>query len=84
MELCRVVRSQAIAKYYSANHNLNTWKKAKMSGGDSIKLQSRKNPIIKTLDTPEFRAIFSPELEKIIHTFKFHNYEIRLAGGPVR
>lgn len=54
-----------------------------MSSGDSF-LKSRPNPVIKKLDTPEFRAIFKPELETIIEVFKSHNHEIRLAGGPVR
>lgn len=54
-----------------------------MSGGDSI-LKTRENPIIKTLDTPEFHAIFSPELRVIIDVFKSHNHDLRLAGGPVR
>lgn len=54
-----------------------------MNSGDSF-LKIRPNPIIKRLDTPEFNAIFSPELDVIIKVFKNYNHEIRLAGGPVR
>lgn len=54
-----------------------------MSGGDSAR-KSRPDPIITQLDTPEFHAIFSQELLCIKTIFKKYNYEIRLAGGPVR
>ncbi len=36
------------------------------------------------LDTPEYRKIFTPELQQLLDIFQRHGYEIRLAGGPVR
>lgn len=44
----------------------------------------RSDPIIKTLDTPEFKSIFTPELESLSELFKKYNYELRIAGGAVR
>ena len=44
----------------------------------SAKLQTSK------LDTPEFQALFTPELKELISLFKKHNYELRIAGGAVR
>lgn len=44
----------------------------------------RKDPVIKTLDTPEFQSIFTPELHDLAALFKKYNYEIRVAGGAVR
>lgn len=44
----------------------------------------RSDPIIKTLDCPEFKSIFTPELEELASIFKRYNYEIRVAGGAVR
>lgn len=55
-----------------------------MSGGDSLQEKVREDPIITKLDSPQFQAIFSPELRVIIETFKKYDFEIRLAGGPVR
>ncbi|XP_063991356.1 CCA tRNA nucleotidyltransferase 1, mitochondrial isoform X1 [Diachasmimorpha longicaudata] len=45
---------------------------------------SRSDPIIKKLETPEFKSIFTPELEVLTSLFKKYNYEIRIAGGAVR
>lgn len=36
------------------------------------------------LDTPEFHSLFTPELKKLVSFFEKNNYEIRIAGGPVR
>ncbi|XP_073827719.1 CCA tRNA nucleotidyltransferase 1, mitochondrial [Musca autumnalis] len=44
----------------------------------------RENPIVKKIDTPEFRSIFTEELETLVDLFKKHNYELRIAGGAVR
>lgn len=56
-----------------------------MSGGDTnLNLKIRPDPVIAKLDTPEFHAIFSPELRVIIEIFQNYKHEIRLAGGPVR
>ena len=44
----------------------------------------RLNPIVKKLDTPEFKSIFTQELMELITLFKKHNHELRIAGGAVR
>ncbi|XP_061396976.1 CCA tRNA nucleotidyltransferase 1, mitochondrial [Musca vetustissima] len=44
----------------------------------------RENPIVKKIDTPEFRSIFTEELKTLVELFKKHNYELRIAGGAVR
>ncbi|XP_046402301.1 CCA tRNA nucleotidyltransferase 1, mitochondrial [Ischnura elegans] len=36
------------------------------------------------LDSPEFKAIFTPELEDLAKIFDKYGYEIRIAGGAVR
>ena len=36
------------------------------------------------LDTPEFHALFTPELNRLIELFQKHDYELRIAGGAVR
>lgn len=47
-------------------------------------LKIRENPIVLKLDTPEYHAIFTEELNTLVNLFKKYNFEIRLAGGPVR
>ncbi|XP_026291077.1 CCA tRNA nucleotidyltransferase 1, mitochondrial isoform X1 [Frankliniella occidentalis] len=44
----------------------------------------RDNPIIMKLDSKEFKAVFTPELETLANIFRKNNYEIRIAGGAVR
>lgn len=46
--------------------------------------KSRSNPIIMKLDSPEFKALFTPELTSLVSIFEKYNYEIRIAGGAVR
>lgn len=36
------------------------------------------------LDNAEFKSIFSPELDTLIHLFNKHGFELRIAGGAVR
>lgn len=44
----------------------------------------RDNPAVKKIDTPEFRSIFTEELNTLVDLFKKYNYELRIAGGAVR
>ncbi|XP_018576883.1 CCA tRNA nucleotidyltransferase 1, mitochondrial isoform X2 [Anoplophora glabripennis] len=46
--------------------------------------KARKDPVIMKLDSPEFKSIFSEELNKLVSFFEKYNYEIRIAGGAVR
>ena len=39
---------------------------------------------IMKLDTPEFHALFTPELSRLIELFQKHAYDLRIAGGAVR
>ncbi|KAI1719327.1 poly A polymerase head domain-containing protein [Ditylenchus destructor] len=36
------------------------------------------------LDSPEFKALFTPEMERLADMFKRRGHEIRIAGGSVR
>lgn len=36
------------------------------------------------LDTPQFRALFSPEVKELAEIFRRHGHELRIAGGAVR
>ena len=42
------------------------------------------NLLTMKLDTPQFQAIFTPELHALVDLFKKYGYEIRIAGGAVR
>ncbi|CAG9540206.1 unnamed protein product [Cercopithifilaria johnstoni] len=41
-------------------------------------------PIIQKIDTPQFKALFTPELVKLNDLFKTNNFQLRMAGGAVR
>ncbi|KAG5677811.1 hypothetical protein PVAND_007538 [Polypedilum vanderplanki] len=48
-------------------------------------IKYRKEPFVHHLKDKEvFKSIFTPELNTLLEIFKKYNYEIRLAGGPVR
>lgn len=40
--------------------------------------------IKRRIDTPEYRALLSPHLLKLVELFRANNYELRVAGGAVR
>ncbi|KAJ8942313.1 hypothetical protein NQ318_005305 [Aromia moschata] len=46
--------------------------------------KSRENPVIMKLESPEFKSIFTQELNALVSLFKEYGYEIRIAGGAVR
>ena len=50
--------------------------------GDTTHLKG--NLFTMKLDTPQFRALFTPELVKLTELFKTYGYELRIAGGAVR
>ncbi|XP_029173206.1 CCA tRNA nucleotidyltransferase 1, mitochondrial isoform X1 [Nylanderia fulva] len=56
------------------------WTEVKMTD----QLTARSNPVIMRLDSPEFRSVFTPELESLASLFHRYNYELRIAGGAVR
>lgn len=47
-------------------------------------LKYRTDPVIATLDTPQFKSIFTKNLVDLVALFNKYNYEIRIAGGAVR
>lgn len=47
-------------------------------------LKCRENPIVFTLDSQEFKSIFTTEVLDLKSIFDKYNYEIRIAGGAVR
>ncbi|KAM3960552.1 CCA tRNA nucleotidyltransferase 1, mitochondrial [Aphomia sociella] len=49
-----------------------------------MELESRKDPIVTKLDTPEFKSIFTQEVMDLKTLFDKYHYEIRVAGGAVR
>ncbi|XP_011642739.1 CCA tRNA nucleotidyltransferase 1, mitochondrial [Pogonomyrmex barbatus] len=56
------------------------WKKLRME----TSLPSRIDPVVMKLDSPEFRSVFTPELQTLAGLFQKYNYELRIAGGAVR
>ncbi|XP_052769062.1 CCA tRNA nucleotidyltransferase 1, mitochondrial-like isoform X2 [Mya arenaria] len=57
-------------KYFTSNKQYNSKMKGKL--------------ITMKIDTPEYHALFTPELKTLISMFEKNQYEIRIAGGPVR
>ena len=50
----------------------------------SSELRIKPHLITMKLDSPQFHAIFTPELHALIDLFNKYGYEIRVAGGAVR
>lgn len=51
---------------------------ASCTGGDRVSPRTMK------LDSPQFRALFTPEVKELVDIFKRHGHELRIAGGAVR
>ncbi|CAH2045241.1 unnamed protein product, partial [Iphiclides podalirius] len=49
-----------------------------------MELKHREDPIVTKLDTPEFKNLFTKEVQDLRKLFEKYNYEIRIAGGAVR
>lgn len=47
-------------------------------------LKWRGDPVIKTLNTPQFKSILRKNVLDLVGVFAKYNYEIRIAGGAVR
>lgn len=63
-------------------HAWNKWTKVEMES--ELLRKARPEPVIMKLEGPEFRSIFTPELNTLAEVFKKSNYELRIAGGAVR
>lgn len=44
----------------------------------------KRDPFMMKLDSPEFQALFTPELKNLVEVFNKYGYELRIAGGAVR
>lgn len=47
-------------------------------------LKWRADPVITTLDTPQFKSILRKNILDLVSIFEKYNHEIRIAGGAVR
>lgn len=47
-------------------------------------LKWRAEPVIATLDTPQFKSVLRKNILDLVAIFRKYNYEIRIAGGAVR
>lgn len=47
-------------------------------------LKWRTDPVITTLDTPQFKSILRKNILDLVALFQKYGYEIRIAGGAVR
>lgn len=47
-------------------------------------LKWRTDPVITTLDTPQFKSILRKNILDLVALFRKYDYEIRIAGGAVR
>ena len=50
----------------------------------SSELKTKPHLVTMKLDSPQFQAIFTPELHVLVDLFNKYGYEIRIAGGAVR
>ncbi|XP_065168476.1 CCA tRNA nucleotidyltransferase 1, mitochondrial [Atheta coriaria] len=74
----RSIFNNRIVSYSTSIFQQNLLKFRKMAP------KHRENPIIKKLDSSEFKSIFTDELLKLSTIFDKYGYEIRIAGGAVR
>lgn len=47
-------------------------------------LKWRSDPVITTLETPQFKSILRKNILDLVALFQKYNYEIRIAGGAIR
>lgn len=47
-------------------------------------LKWRTDPVIKVLDTPQFKSILQKNVLDLAMVFEKYNYDLRIAGGAVR
>lgn len=73
-----------IASYFSRSTSTDTKERKSKYHEMEKNLKYRENPVITTLDTPEFHSIFTPNLKSLHQLFEKYDYEIRIAGGAVR
>ncbi|GFT22259.1 CCA tRNA nucleotidyltransferase 1, mitochondrial [Nephila pilipes] len=69
------VRKLFLTNYYQPK----IWVRA-----SSYKPRSESKLVMMKLDTPQFKAIFTPEVNILSELFQKHGYGLRMAGGAVR
>lgn len=88
LNLCEK-RSTAVRRCISSTVNRETNLKRSENVSSKYKqmeanLKWRGNPVIATLDTPQFKSILRKNILDLVAIFQKYNYEIRIAGGAVR
>lgn len=73
--------SSSTVKYTNLNRSENVASKYKAMEAN---LKWRADPVIVTLDTPQFKSILRKNILDLVSLFQKYNYEIRIAGGAVR
>lgn len=73
--------SNSTVKYTNLNRSENVASKYKAMEAN---LKWRADPVIVTLDTPQFKSILRKNILDLVSLFQKYNYEIRIAGGAVR
>lgn len=49
-----------------------------------LNLKWRTDPVIKVLETPQFKSTLQKNVLDLVMVFVKYNYDIRIAGGAVR
>lgn len=83
--LCKNYKSIRCINSAVNNTNLNQSENVKSKYQQmEANLKWRADPVIVTLDTPQFKSILRKNILDLVAIFQKYNYEIRIAGGAVR
>lgn len=77
----RWINSSHTVNYTNLNRSENVKSKYKKMEAN---LKWRNDPVITTLETPQFKSILRKNIIDLVALFEKYNYEIRIAGGAVR
>lgn len=77
----RCISRTAVKEATDLNRSVNIQSKYKEMEAN---LKWRPDPVIVTLDTPQFKSILRKNIVDLVAIFQKNNYEIRIAGGAVR
>lgn len=84
--MCFVMKLTRLLKFFNAKilcHNYSFPNIFKYSTLEHFKRAESKLITMK-VETPQFRAIFTPEINMLLELFKKYGYGLRMAGGAVR
>lgn len=77
----RWINSSHTVNHTNLNRSENVKSKYKKMEAN---LKWRNDPVITTLETPQFKSILRKNILDLVALFQKYNYEIRIAGGAVR